>query len=94
QARIYPQARTNQLGERQIGEVIGAATEIIGESLVAGGTSFDSLYVNASGEAGEFQNHLNVYGRAGEPCPRCGTPIERITLANRGTHLCPKCQRQ
>ena len=50
--------------------------EVFAESLIrAGGTSFDSLYVNVNGESGYFDRSLAVYGRAGEPCPRCGAPI-------------------
>ena len=52
-----------------------------------GGSSFDWAY-----EGGRFQNEFRVYHRKGEPCFRCGTPIEKITLAQRGTHFCPCCQ--
>jgi formamidopyrimidine-DNA glycosylase len=49
-------------------------------------------YVGGSGRPGRFQEEFTVYGRAGKPCPRCGTPVERIRLAGRSTHFCPKCQ--
>jgi formamidopyrimidine-DNA glycosylase len=42
---------------------------------------------------GEFQNHFRVYQRTGEPCPSCGTPIARLVIGQRGTHICPDCQR-
>src|SRR5205085_11925637 len=50
-------------------------------------------YVGGSGLRGEFQNELRVYGRAGQPCPRCGTPVERVRLAGRSSHYCPRCQK-
>lgn len=57
-----------------------------------GGTTVHS-FVNAIGKEGGFQNRLNVYGRTGEPCSRCQTPIEKIKVGGRGTHFCPHCQR-
>jgi formamidopyrimidine-DNA glycosylase len=65
---------------------------VLGEAIVAGGTSFDSLYVNVNGESGYFDRTLNVYGREGEPCPRCGTPIRRAAFMNRSSYFCPRCQ--
>ncbi|MGH2523289.1 MAG: zinc finger domain-containing protein, partial [Anaerolineales bacterium] len=52
------------------------------------GTSIDWVY-----RGGDFQNHLRVYGRAGEPCANCGTPIQRIVVGQRSTHFCPACQK-
>ncbi|MCL1800289.1 MAG: bifunctional DNA-formamidopyrimidine glycosylase/DNA-(apurinic or apyrimidinic site) lyase [Promicromonosporaceae bacterium] len=91
-AQVNPASRANTLKAAQVGEVLLAARAIESESIAAGGTSFDSLYVNASGVAGDFQHSLEVYGRADEPCSRCGTPIKKVTLMNRGTHFCPACQ--
>jgi formamidopyrimidine-DNA glycosylase len=65
---------------------------VLGEALTAGGTSFDSLYVNVNGESGYFDRSLNVYGRAGQPCPRCGTPVRRDPFMNRSAFTCPACQ--
>ena len=66
--------------------------EVLTEALSAGGTSFDSLYVNVNGESGYFGRSLAVYGREGEPCPRCGTPIRRDPFMNRSAYSCPVCQ--
>jgi formamidopyrimidine-DNA glycosylase len=63
------------------------------EALGAGGTSFDSLYVNVNGDSGYFDRSLHVYGRTGEPCDRCGTPIRREPFMNRSSFRCPRCQR-
>jgi formamidopyrimidine-DNA glycosylase len=62
-------------------------------ALTAGGTSFDALYVNVNGESGYFSRSLAVYGRAGQACPRCGTPIRRVAFMNRSSFFCPRCQR-
>ena len=61
-------------------------------ALAEGGTSFDSLYVNVNGESGYFSRSLNAYGREGEPCRRCGTPLRRIVVGGRSSHYCPECQ--
>jgi formamidopyrimidine-DNA glycosylase len=65
---------------------------VLAEALRAGGTSFDSLYVNVNGESGYFGRSLAVYGRAGQPCPRCGTPVRRDPFMNRSAYSCPYCQ--
>ena len=76
----------------EVSGLIGAVREVFAEALLAGGTSFDSLYVNVNGESGYFDRSLNVYGRAGEPCPRCGTPVRRDPFMNRSSYTCPRCQ--
>ena len=65
---------------------------VLGEALAAGGTSFDSLYVDVNGESGYFGRSLDVYGRRDEPCRRCGTPIRRDPFMNRSSYTCPRCQ--
>jgi formamidopyrimidine-DNA glycosylase len=75
-----------------VARLVGAVREVFAEALQAGGTSFDSLYVNVNGESGYFERGLAVYGRAGLPCPRCGTPIRRDVFMNRSAYSCPKCQ--
>ena len=64
----------------------------MGDALAAGGTSFDSLYVNVNGESGYFDRSLDAYGREDEPCRRCGTPIRRRPWMNRSSYFCPRCQ--
>jgi formamidopyrimidine-DNA glycosylase len=83
---------TDRLRPSEVSRLIGAVLEVFGEALIAGGTSFDSLYVNVNGESGYFDRSLNVYGRAGEPCPRCGAPIRRDSFMNRSSYTCPSCQ--
>ncbi|MDY5274176.1 MAG: bifunctional DNA-formamidopyrimidine glycosylase/DNA-(apurinic or apyrimidinic site) lyase [Arcanobacterium sp.] len=91
-AGIHPSAR--QLGERRSMRLAEAVHATVNSALAAGGTSFDQLYRNASGEAGYFDRELAVYARAGEPCPRCGTPIRTVPFMGRHTHFCPHCQRR
>ncbi|UFU01972.1 bifunctional DNA-formamidopyrimidine glycosylase/DNA-(apurinic or apyrimidinic site) lyase [Ruania suaedae] len=76
-----------------VASVLEAAEEVMREALVAGGTSFDALYVNVNGASGYFDRSLAVYGQAGRPCPRCGTAIVREAFANRSSFFCPRCQR-
>ncbi|MFD8597788.1 bifunctional DNA-formamidopyrimidine glycosylase/DNA-(apurinic or apyrimidinic site) lyase [Kitasatospora sp. NPDC059646] len=70
------------------------ARDVMTAALAVGGTSFDSLYVNVNGESGYFSRTLDAYGREGEPCRRCGTPMRRDAWMNRSSHYCPKCQRR
>lgn len=75
-----------------------AVTRVLHESLAAGGTSFDALYVNVLGESGYFERSLNAYGRAGEPCHRCAEAgrtslMVREPFQNRSSYRCPHCQR-
>jgi formamidopyrimidine-DNA glycosylase len=72
--------------------VLAAARAVMTAALAQGGTSFDSLYVNVNGESGYFDRSLAVYGREGEPCERCGTPVRRESFMNRSSYLCPVCQ--
>jgi formamidopyrimidine-DNA glycosylase len=82
----------DRLRAGQVTSLIAAVRAVFADALTAGGTSFDSLYVNVNGESGYFDRSLNVYGRAGEPCPRCGTPVRRDPFMNRSSYTCPVCQ--
>lgn len=90
-SKINPQQPANTLTLRQIKELRKNIIAELAKAIAGHGTTVHS-YSTAYGEAGSFQNQLNVYGREGEPCPRCGTKIVKIKLAQRGTHFCPKCQ--
>jgi formamidopyrimidine-DNA glycosylase len=72
--------------------LLAAVREVLSEAIGAGGTSFDSLYVNVNGESGYFDRSLNAYGREGLPCHRCGTPMRREAFMNRSSYSCPHCQ--
>lgn len=92
-AAIDPRRPAKCLLQREAVALIDAARAVMEQALAVGGTSFDALYVNVNGESGYFARSLNAYGRGGEPCRRCGTPLEKSTLGGRGTHFCPGCQR-
>jgi formamidopyrimidine-DNA glycosylase len=69
-----------------------AVQDVLQRAIEARGTSVDD-YVDAEGLKGGFQNQLAVYGRLGEPCPRCGKPIVRTVIGQRGTWWCRGCQK-
>ncbi|MCX7608756.1 MAG: hypothetical protein N2049_06025, partial [Anaerolineales bacterium] len=66
-----------------------AIRTVLQEGIRRNGASIDWVY-----RGGEFQNHFRVYGRTGQPCPVCQTPIERLVVGQRGTHICPNCQKK
>ena len=72
--------------------MLAEARAVMSAALVEGGTSFDRLYVNVNGESGYFDRSLHAYGREGEACDRCGTPIRRVEFMNRSSFFCPRCQ--
>ena len=72
--------------------LLGHVRDVLRESLAAGGTSFDALYVSTEGVSGLFERALHAYGRAGEPCDRCGTPLRRDAFMGRSSFSCPRCQ--
>jgi formamidopyrimidine-DNA glycosylase len=91
-ARIHWAREAQALRPAAIAGLFAAVGEVFAESLCAGGTTFDSLYVNVNGQGGYFERSLNVYGREGLPCPRCGTPVRRDPFMNRSAFSCPRCQ--
>ena len=91
-AKIHPETPACDLSTRKIGSLIDAATAVMAEAIDAGGTSFDSLYINVNGESGFFETSLAAYGQEHQPCPRCGREIRRIAFGGRSSHFCPKCQ--
>ncbi|MGH3624138.1 MAG: bifunctional DNA-formamidopyrimidine glycosylase/DNA-(apurinic or apyrimidinic site) lyase [Sciscionella sp.] len=91
-ARLHGARPTDKLTGAQAGELLVAAHEVMTEALAAGGTSFDTLYVNVNGQSGYFDRSLAVYGQADRPCRRCGEPIRREQFMNRSSYSCPRCQ--
>ena len=91
-ARLHYARPTETLTRPQVQRLLADARDVLGDALAQGGTSFDSLYVDVDGRSGWFERSLNAYGRQGEPCPRCGTPIRRDAFMNRSSYLCPRCQ--
>jgi formamidopyrimidine-DNA glycosylase len=93
-AKVHPEISTADLTAKKLSAIIDCATEVMGEAIKQGGTSFDDLYININGESGFFEQSLAAYGQEDEPCPRCGSPIRRIVFGARSSHFCPRCQRK
>jgi formamidopyrimidine-DNA glycosylase len=84
---------TDALRRADVADLLAAVREVLAAAIRAGGTSFDALYVSVNGESGYFDRSLEVYGREGEPCSRCGAQIRREAFMNRSSYRCPRCQR-
>jgi formamidopyrimidine-DNA glycosylase len=91
-AGIRPRRRAVSLSRDQLRKLHAAVQEVLKEAVALGGSSI-SDYVNADGEEGFFQLQHRVYGREGEPCLVCRTPIKRVVIAGRSSHYCPQCQK-
>ena len=87
-AKLHPIRRSNTLTKEESACLLDSIRFVLQEGIRHNGASIDWVY-----RGGGFQNHLNVYGRTGEPCPVCDTQIERLVVGQRGTHICPGCQR-
>lgn len=94
-ARIHPEQVARTLTEGDARRLLAAIRHVLRLGLANKGTTFSS-FENPYGESGSNAAALRVYGkgRAGEPCPRCGTPLRRLTVGGRGTSYCPHCQRR
>ena len=91
-AGLHGARPTDALTRPAARRLLGHVRDVLAEAIVAGGTSFDALYVNVNGESGYFDRSLNVYGREGQACYRCGAPIRREAFMNRSSFSCPRCQ--
>jgi formamidopyrimidine-DNA glycosylase len=91
-ASIHPLRRANTLTPAEVERLHEGIVSVLTLGIEHGGTSF-SEYRDLWGEAGDNYNHVLVYHRQGQPCLRCGTPIERIIVGQRSTHFCPNCQK-
>ena len=93
-AGIAPHRPANSLSRKETALLKQAIPAVLEEAIACCGTTLgDGLYRGPQGEIGAFACELAVYGRAGEPCRRCGSSIERTILGGRGTYACPRCQR-
>lgn len=93
EARLNPTLLGDALTARQSAAIQVAVVKVLTRAIEQRGSSIRD-YIGGSGLKGEFQDEFSVYGRTGEPCRKCETPIEKITLAGRSTHFCPQCQRK
>jgi len=91
-AKIHPLTKIDNLNQTKLKALYSSIKKILKKAIQSGGTSVDD-YLNVDGQEGFFQFKLKVYGREGEPCPRCGAKIKRIKISQRSSHYCPRCQR-
>jgi formamidopyrimidine-DNA glycosylase len=91
-AGLRPRRRASSITHAQLRKLHLSIQEVLKEAIALGGSSV-SDYVNADGEEGFFQLQHRVYGREGEPCLVCRSPIKRVVIAGRSSHYCPKCQK-
>jgi formamidopyrimidine-DNA glycosylase len=92
EAGIHPRRRVHGLRRSEKVRLFHAVRTVLQKAVHFGGTTLRD-YVDSDGREGGFQEVLQVYGRAGEPCRRCGTPVVKEFLVQRGTHYCPTCQK-
>jgi formamidopyrimidine-DNA glycosylase len=93
-AELHGTQSTRLLSVTTVYTLLAAVREVFDAAITAGGTSFDSLYVNVNGESGYFSTSLRVYGCLGKPCARCETLVCRERFMNRSSFFCPRCQRR
>jgi formamidopyrimidine-DNA glycosylase len=86
-AKVHPLRRSASLTEGEAAGLLTALQTVLQEGIRRNGSSIDWVY-----RGGDFQNHFRVYGRTDEPCPVCGTRITHLTVGQRSTHICEKCQ--
>jgi formamidopyrimidine-DNA glycosylase len=91
-ARIHPLTPAGELAPAEVAELRKGIRKALRLGIARQGATLRD-YRGADGERGRMQDEFRVYGRAGEPCRRCGTPIEKIRAGGRGTWFCPSCQR-
>jgi len=91
-ARVHPRTNVQRISKQRARLMHQSMLEILTLAIARKGSSI-SDYVDATGAPGSYQHQHQVYGKAGEPCPRCGGAIRRVVVAQRGTHYCPRCQR-
>lgn len=92
-AKVYPERLADSLKKAEIKRLHDETIRILQLGISKGGSTIRT-YRNALGEDGTMQEYLQVYGRTGEPCPRCGTEIQKVKVGGRGSHYCPKCQKK
>jgi formamidopyrimidine-DNA glycosylase len=91
-AGLHPQRTADTLERADALRLYEAIRAVLQQAIAQHGTTFDGVFVRPEGEQGRQQEGLRVYGQAGLPCTRCGTPVERTVVGGRGTHFCPRCQ--
>jgi formamidopyrimidine-DNA glycosylase len=93
-ARLSPLRKADSLTPDEQARLYESIRTVLGTAIASGGTTLDDQgYTDVNGLAGAYQGQIAVYGRKGQPCPVCGTPVERVVVGGRSTHFCPQCQK-
>lgn len=90
-AQVHPERTAGSLSPAEVAEIHRHIVQVLSQAIDKRGTTF-SLYLDGEGNQGDMYDELQVFDRTGEPCPRCGTAIVKLAVAQRGTHVCPRCQ--
>ncbi len=92
-ARLHPLRAAESLSRAERRKLYRAVRQVLKRAIALGGTSIDVMYRRVNGASGGFQDSLRAFDRVKRPCRRCGTPIQKMVIGQRGTHYCPHCQR-
>ena len=87
--KIHPQRTSDRISRHEASRLLKAIRAVLEEGIRRNGASIDWVY-----KGGDFQNYFRVYGRSGEACLECGSTIQRLVVGQRGTHICPHCQKK
>ena len=93
-ARLHPLRQVQTLTRAECGSLFRAIRQVLKRAIAVGGTSIDVMYKRVNGKSGGFTNSLRAFDQEERPCRRCGTPIQKTIVGQRGTHFCPTCQRR
>lgn len=91
-AKLHPRKKSSTVSRVKARELHAGIQWVLQESIARNGTTFSTFFYGENA-SGEFVESLNIFGQNGQGCPRCGTTIVKIKVAQRGTHICPRCQR-
>jgi formamidopyrimidine-DNA glycosylase len=89
---LHPLSKSERVKPAQAALLHREIRAVLAEAIEREGSSFDTFYRTPEGNPGAYQDQFRVYGRGGEPCHTCATPIARLVVGQRGTHVCPRCQ--
>jgi formamidopyrimidine-DNA glycosylase len=93
-AGLHPLTRSERVAPAAAARLCESIRSVLIAAIVREGSSFDAFYRTPEGRPGSYQDEFRVYGRTGEPCHVCETPIRYLVVGQRGTHLCPRCQKR
>ena len=91
-ARLHPLRQVETLTRAERGRLYHAIRQVLARAIAVGGTSIDVMYKRVNGMRGGFTDSLRAFDQEERPCRRCGTPIRKMVVSQRGTHFCPTCQ--